>query len=144
VNPRLLCLALLAVTAGAAPGVAEDAFNVIVNSANPGTQIRRETLQAIYLRKGARWPDGKPVEAVDQSTRSAVRAAFSGAVLGQDVQAVQNHWMVSISGGKGLPPPVKGSDQDVIAFVSSKPGAIGYVSAAAALGDSVKLLKLVP
>lgn len=141
-----LALALAAgLAAPAQPAAAQDAFQVIVNPANPGAQIKRESLQAIYLRPGARWPDGKQVEAVDQSARSGVRAAFSREALGLDVQAVQNQWMLAVASGRGLPPPVKGRDEDVIAFVRSRPAAIGYVSGTASLADAgVKLLKVLP
>ena len=36
-----------------------------------------------------------------------------------------------------FPPMVRSSDEDVIAFVASRTGAVGYVSADAALPDTV-------
>jgi ABC-type phosphate transport system substrate-binding protein len=116
---------------------------VIVNAANPGSQIKRDTLATIYLKGHARWADGKPVVAVDQSARSSVRASFTEQALGQDVQAVQNQWIRSIQVGQGTPPPVKSSDEDVVAFVKSNPNAIGYVSTNAPLDAAVKALKIV-
>lgn len=135
-----LALAVLALVPAAG---AQEAFRIIVHPANPGIQIKRESLQAIYLRQGARWPDGKAVKAVDQSTRSPVRAAFCQEALGMDVMAVQNLWFQALRAGKGTPPPVKGSDADVVAFVRGDPTAIGYVSAGATLDEGVKVLKLV-
>lgn len=127
----------------AAPLQAEDAFRVIVNAANTGTQIKRSSLQTIFLQPAVRWPDGSRVAAVDQSTRSPVRAAFCDQVLGLALQAVQIHWMNNVRDGKGAPPPSKSSDAEVIAFVRSNPGAIGYVSAGAELDAGVKVIKIV-
>jgi ABC-type phosphate transport system substrate-binding protein len=42
--------------------------------------------------------------------------------------------------GKDVPPPEKGTDADVVAFVKSNPGAIGYVAAGSA--DGVKVVSL--
>jgi hypothetical protein len=37
-----------------------------------------------------------------------------------------------------FPPLARATDEDVIAFVSARPGAVGYVSADAVLPDSVR------
>jgi len=135
----VLALALVVV-----PGTAAaQEYRVIVNAANPGSQIKRDTLAMIYLKGHARWADGKPVAAVDQSARSPVRATFTEQALGQDVQAVQNQWIRSIQVGQGTPPPVKSSDEDVVAFVKSNPNAIGYVSTSTPLDAAVKTVKII-
>jgi ABC-type phosphate transport system substrate-binding protein len=122
---------------------AQESYKIIVNAANPGAQIRREALQAIFLKTGARWGDGRAVEMVDQSTRSSVRARFSEQVLGQSLQAVQAQWTQSILQGRGAPPPVRPSDDEVIAFVKSKPAGIGYVSEGASLDPGVKVVRII-
>src|SRR5262245_27376667 len=104
---RTLVLIALLGSAPAATLAAQEGFKVIVNSANPGAQIRRDALQTIFLRTGARWGDGKTVDMVDQSTRSPIRAAFSEQALGQNLQAVQAQWTQTILQGKGTPPPVR-------------------------------------
>jgi len=138
-------LAGLLLLAAARPDVgrAEEAFRVIVHPSNAGGQISKATLATIFLKQNARWPDGKPVAAVDQSAKSAVRAAFCEHALGQSVQAVQQFWMQAIALGRGVPPLVKTSDSEVIAFVSGTPGSIGYVSSEAALDATVKLVRVV-
>ena len=50
-------------------------------------------------------------------------------------------WQQQIFAGKDVPPDTKASDADVIAFVSATPGAIGYVSAGAAVAG-VKVVKV--
>lgn len=138
---RCLRLATVALALAATASPADEVF-VVVHAQNPGAQIKRDSLQAIFLQQGARWPDGKAARPVDQSTRSTVRAAFSEQLLKMNLFAVQRHWMNAVSAG-AVPPPVKASDADVIAFVRSNPAAIGYVSAETALDPGVKVLKVV-
>ena len=41
------------------------------------------------------------------------------------------------------PPPVKQSDQEIVAFVAATPGSIGYVSSALPLPESVRQIAIV-
>jgi len=120
----------------------EPGFKLIVNAGRTATSIRRPQLVEIFLRKVTRWGDGASIEPVDLSTKSPVRASFSKEGLGQSVDAVVNYWQKQILSRGERPPVVKSSDEEVIAFVSSSPGAIGYVAPGAALPDKVKVLKL--
>ena len=47
------------------------------------------------------------------------------------ISAIESYWRQQIYSGRGVPPPVKATDADVVAFVAANPGGIGYVSAAA-------------
>lgn len=140
---RIFVVAALLSLGALRTGAAGGAFTVIVNPQVAGAQIKRESLATIFLGSGARWPDGRPVQAVDQSTRSAIRASFCEQALAMSLPAVQSHWLRAISAGRGTPPPVRASDEDVLAFVRANPTAIGYVSAATALDASVRPLKIV-
>lgn len=137
-----LLLALAASGGGAQEGF-HDTFVVIVHPTMQGGQIKRETLAAVFLKQMTRWGDGAQIAPVEQSTRSAVRQAFSTQVLGQSVLSVQNFWTQQIAAGRGVPPTTKGSDAEVAAFVAEKQGAIGYVSAEFGLPAGVKLLKVI-
>jgi ABC-type phosphate transport system substrate-binding protein len=123
---------------------AEEApFKVVVQAALPGASIKRSLLADIFLKKSTRWGDGSLISPVDQSTASPVRIEFSQRVLGKPVAGVQIFWMRQMSSpGGATPPPVKASDAEVIAFVESKPGAIGYVSEPAILPTTLKELEL--
>jgi ABC-type phosphate transport system substrate-binding protein len=127
----------------AAPAVEQDPCRIIVNPANPATQIQRTAIVAIYLGNMKRWNDGKPILPVDQSTRAPVRAAFSEKVLGQSLMSVQTHWLRKVAADRVTPPPVKPSDAEVTAYVRANAGAIGYVSNGFKLDDTVKVVKVV-
>ena len=136
---RAFILALAVGTAASAsPSVSADVpFRVIVHPQVKGSQIPRAALSSIFLKQAPRWGDGSPVQPIDQSVQSSVRKSFSADVLQQGIVAVQVYWQRKMSNGV-VPPPVKTSDEEVVAYVASTPGAIGYVSAATPLPDSVK------
>jgi ABC-type phosphate transport system substrate-binding protein len=140
---RALILALaLGTAASASPSVSADVpFRVIVHPQVKGSQIPRAALSSIFLKQAPRWGDGSPVQPIDQSVQSSVRKSFSADVLQQGIVAVQVYWQRKMSNGV-VPPPVKTSDEEVVAYVASTPGAIGYVSAATPLPDSVKAVEV--
>lgn len=132
------CLASLL---GAAPANAQG-YRVIVNSANPTTHLSKDQLQRVYMKKLTAWDSGAQVVVVDQSARSTVRERFSQAVLGRDVATMKSYWQQSLFSGRGVPPIEQPSDAQVIAYVSSNPNAIGYVSEGTALPDGVKVIEI--
>ena len=121
-----------------------DDFVVIVHPSVIGAQLRRSNLAAIFLRNATRWGGGKPAVPVDQSATSPVRRAFSDAVIGMPAGTVVQYWQKQMfEGGQQRPPVVKGSDAEVIAFVASTEGAVGYVSKAAALPPEVRAVAII-
>ena len=133
--------AFLSLSTAQAALTADLAVRIIVHPQVKGTQIPRAAVAAIFLKQAPRWSDGSPVVPVDQSVKSPVRSAFSNRVLGQPLMDVQIYWQRKMSVGL-TPPPVKTSDEEVIAFVASTPGSIGYVSAGAAVPESVKAIEV--
>jgi ABC-type phosphate transport system substrate-binding protein len=129
----------------AAPAIAGDPFVVIVNTSVPGTAMRRTDVAAVFMRRVTRWADGTFATPVDQSGTSPVRQAFSETVFQMPVVTVLQYWQKQLltSTTPVRPPVVKGSDDEVLALVSSTSGAVGYVSAATALPSGVKAMKLI-
>jgi ABC-type phosphate transport system substrate-binding protein len=127
---RLIAGCAAAFCIAAAPVAAQD-FKVIVNSASGVSELPAATVSKIFLKETTKFPSGSAAVPVDQGKTSPVRAAFSKAVVGRPVSAVETYWQQQIFSGKENPPAAKGSDDDVIAFVKATPGAIGYVSAGA-------------
>jgi ABC-type phosphate transport system substrate-binding protein len=124
------------------PALALDSGVKVIGHPDLGTsQVKRATLAAVYLNRQALAPSGEKIVPVDQSVQSPVRATFSAGVLAQPVAAVRRFWAEQMSLG-ARPPVVRTSDADVIAFVASTPGAIGYVAASAPL-SGVRELQVV-
>ena len=117
-------------------------YVVIVHSDNPRTSLSKNQASLFFLKKRKRWPDSNlDIEPVDQSGDSQVRQALSRDVHSRSVSAIKNYWQKQIFSGRNTPPPELSTDQEVIAWVSSRPGAIGYVSPRARL-NGVKTLTL--
>ena len=123
-------LGLAALLAPTRPAAAQG-YVVVVNAAGPATLTKDEVSKA-FLKKGS------ALAAVDQGKTARVRDAFSKDVLGRPASAIATYWQQQIFAGKDVPPPEKGSDADVLAFVKGNPKAIGYVAGGAALPDGVK------
>jgi ABC-type phosphate transport system substrate-binding protein len=117
------------------PQAAAAGFKVVVAGANPIASFERDELAKIFLKSVTRWKDGREIVPVDQSGRSEVRTEFTRDVLQKAgmgrISAVEAFWQQQIYSGRGVPPAIKASDAEVLAFVAANPGAIGYVSATA-------------
>jgi ABC-type phosphate transport system substrate-binding protein len=128
---------LVAAVAGASLPEPGSSFKVIVNSkVGSARAVPKDVLAQIYLGQANRWGNGAAIAAVDLSTTSPVRKAFSEQVLGMPVEAVKNHWLKKLVAGS-RPLLSKGTEDEVIAFVASQPGGVGYVSSATALPPTV-------
>ena len=140
---RLAVSAVVILPLAAALSAQQYPFKVIVRSDHPGTELRQRNLADIFLGKTTRWGDGERITPVDQSSTSAVRAAFSKEALGQSLSAVTSYWRRQLLGGRMRPPRVKDSDEAVIEYVASRPGAIGYVSADTEIPESLKVVTII-
>jgi ABC-type phosphate transport system substrate-binding protein len=112
---------------------------VIVNPANRETSLSREHLSRLFLGKQTTWPSGAQVDPVDQRASNAARDKFVQWAHHRRAAALALYWQQQVFSGRGSPPPEKAGDAEVIAYVSQNPGAVGYVSAGAKLGN-VKVL----
>lgn len=129
-TPLLLCVALGVI----APRIgAQDAsaYKLIVNPATAVTQTSRAKAGEMFLKKTTRWPDGHAVMPIEPSGKSPVRQRFTLEVYGKQVIAISAYWQQMIFSGKGVPPPERSNDADIVAYVRDTPGAIGYVWAGA-------------
>jgi len=127
---------------GLAARAAADGFVVVAHAEVEGSTISRETLRAIYLKKVLRWSDQTSIQPVDQSSHSPVRQAFSEEVLGQSLGELQMFWRNRLTVDRVLPPQIQATDAEVLEFVASHRGAIGYVSAEASLPPDVKAVRI--
>jgi hypothetical protein len=130
-----LAWVLLAVS----PALAADTpppFRVVAHQDVPGTSISREFLANAFLKNVTRWPDSQALRPVDLKLVAGARKGFSEAVLRRSVAAVKAYWQQRIFSGRGVPPPALDSDQAVLDYVASNPGAVGYISGTASVGTA--------
>lgn len=108
-------------------------YRIICHPSNPMTAADRDFVEDVFLKKVSVWPTGEVARPVDLIPSSQVRRQFSDDVLGRPLDAVRNYWQQRIFSGADIPPPELKSDDDVVRYVLNEPGALGYVSATAAL-----------
>ncbi len=126
---------------GTAHVVHAGSFKVIVNNSNSVSSMTRDQITAIFLKKNTSWKSGIKIVPVDLPKSSATRESFSKEVLGKNISSVNSYWQQRIFSGRGVPPLKKGSDGEVVAYVKSNSGAIGYVSSSAST-EGVKVIKV--
>lgn len=134
---RLIILGLASLLlASARP--AEAQYVVVVNVESSVSSISASELSRLFQKKARRLPDGTDAVPIDLDKSSPVREAFSQAVHGRGVAQIEAYWQQQIFAGKDVPPDTRATDADIIAFVGSTRGAIGYVSSDATLGSRVR------
>lgn len=117
---------LLSILATTAVEAAE--YQVVTHPSLGVDTISKRDLTRIFFKQRTRWSDGTNAKPIDQSMKNDVRALFSEGVLGRSLYEVESYWNAQVFSGKATPPRTAKSDAQVLDFVSSTPGAVGYVT----------------
>jgi ABC-type phosphate transport system substrate-binding protein len=137
----LLALALGAIAlVGTTRRAEAQEFKVVVNASAAVTELPAATVSKLFLKQERKFPSGSAVVPVDLGKASPVRGAFTRVVHTRAVGAVEQYWQQQLFSGRDTPPETKATDDDVLAFVKSTPGAIGYVSASATIPSGVSVI----
>lgn len=98
---------------------------VLIGNANvPKMDV--ETVQKIYTGKFIT-VDGVNVTPVSLKAGSPLRNTFLATFLNQDEEKYTGYWTVRRYVGKGTPPLELNSSEDMIHFVNTTAGALGYI-----------------
>lgn len=133
-----LTLALLAYAPKAAAGIV-----IIAHPKNGEKAVSIGWVRDVFLGHVREFPTGHRATPIDQSDDQPVWTEFAEKVLDKPPKKLKAYWSVKVFSGRGQPPPAKGDDEDVIAWVAEHPEAVGYLSAPPS-GSSVKVLLIVP
>ena len=135
--------AFLIVLLGTMPATAQDqSFKVIVNSGVSVTSLSAKEISQVFLKKTTNWPSGLKITAVNLGVDHPTREAFSQAIHGKGAHPIERRWESLIFAGMGVPPMKLETESDVVSFISSNAGAIGYVAATASLPAEVRELEI--
>jgi ABC-type phosphate transport system substrate-binding protein len=140
---RHILAGAVAMSMAAAGRATAQSYVIVANEAVPATSVSTSELGRIFQKQASRWPNGLAVEPVDQTEAATVRDDFSRSILERSTQQVKAYWQAQVFGGRGAPPVELPSDRQVLAFVQSHAGAVGYVATGARLPDGVKVLRVV-
>ena len=138
---RWLACIWLCIIAALAHGESTPGVRVIVNAKNHATHLDRRFVEEAFLKKVTHWDEAQAIQPVDLGQKNAVRDRFSRDVLERDVASVRRYWAQQVFSGRGVPPPELSSDADVVKYVASHPGGIGYVAAGVELAG-VKIVEV--
>jgi len=119
----LIILGVLWVVPGQADGLL-----VIASPQVPLTRISAKQLADIYMLKERFWADQTQVIPVNREASASERENFSEALFDLSPQELAEYWNRLSFQGK-FPPLIQTSDEAVLGFVRSVPGAIGYINA---------------
>lgn len=141
----LLVLGLLVLAPFSA--TAQDAgagFKVIIHGDNPLDSMSAKELSKVFLKKTKQWPIEQKlrIEAYDLDDDADAREAFTRAIHGKSVSAIQSYWQRKIFTGKDVPLDEVDSDAEMMEKVAAEPGAVGYVSASTQLISGIKELSV--
>jgi ABC-type phosphate transport system substrate-binding protein len=135
-SKSLRCIALMGVMSFSSLAMAD--VVVIVNPANTAN-IDEEQIAKIFLGQTKTFSNGSEAMPVDQK-EGAVREEFGNKLLKKNPAQLKAQWARQIFTGGAKPPKELGSDDEVLKFVASNPGAIAYIDASK-VNKSVKVVK---
>jgi len=120
--------ALVAIGVGSADiAFADEPVVVVVSSQTRGVDLDLATLRTVYLKKLFLDKAGESLVPVNLPADDPLRQAFTSTVIHMDALQLRNYWNRRYFQGVS-PPYVLGSQQAVIRFIATTPGAIGYIS----------------
>lgn len=134
----LLAVSLVFVAQSIQAGVA-----VITHPGVKEIGLSKSKLALIYLGKLKNYSNGKTIKAVDLPKGSKARKKFYAKVVKKSDSALNRHWSKLKFSGKGKPPKELKSSREVVKWVASNKGAIGYIDGKY-LNKSVKVVLILP
>ncbi len=127
---------LLLLAAGASRAQAQTV--VIANKSVQEQSVDAAAMRNFFTLGKTQWSNGARVTVVELKPDGVSKEAFYG-FIGMRPADVRKQWMRVQLSGEGQPPAMLDSEEAVVKLVAATPGAIGYVSAAAATGEVKKL-----
>jgi hypothetical protein len=119
-----LAASLLALC-GAATAAADNRVAVIAMPGAQPTALSTEDLALVYRRR-KQFVGGQRVQPLNLPSAHPLRRFFSQQVLQRSPEELEDHWRDLYFNGI-FPPFVLASEEAVLRFVATTPGAVGYV-----------------
>ena len=106
----------------------------IVNASVQQDVLSKSEIKKIFLGDTLVWPDGQEIELVTQA-KSDIQKEFVKIYTQKTTSQFSNYWRRIVFSGKGMIPKSFFTDKEVINFVKSTKGAIGYISPQETIND---------
>lgn len=121
----LLCLMSWLLVQPAAEVRAE--LVVVVNVRCGVAAMTRNEVVNLFFGRTRQFFNGVEAQPVDMLDSHPDRARFYNALLGKDLSEINAYWSRQVFSGRMQPPPKVGSPEEVLKWVASHPGGIGFV-----------------
>ena len=118
-------------------------FVIVVHKSVPIEKLSQKELSDIFLKKIRTWDNGSAIKPVDLGSASKVRETFSKQIHKRKISSIKAYWQKQIFTGKGVPPPEKNSDKEVLNYLAENRDTIGYISVKTKIDTNVvKIIEL--
>lgn len=120
------------------------AFAGVIMVANTSeAEMSASDVEKLFLGKTKKWSDGTNVDITTLKSGGAHEEFLTTYVKKQPMQ-FDNYWKQLVFTGQGKMPKSFGSEEEMLNYISSKKGAVGYVSDAKAgsLPENVKQITI--
>ncbi len=134
----IVLLIVVAIFVVVAPVSAFADVAVVANKNIGEKSISEKQAKKIWLGK-TKSLGGTSLKPADLPKGNDSRKKFYKAVVKKNEKKLKAYWARIVFSGKGSPPKLFKSDAEVINWVASTPGAVGYVDSVS-INDSVKVL----
>lgn len=100
---------------------------VIANSESGVSHLSKVQVINIFMGRSREFPNGRPAVPVDMPADNPTKALFYRVLVNRDLNQMAAYWSRFVFAGSTAPPYQAKSAQDVIEFVATHPGAVGYM-----------------
>ena len=100
---------------------------VVVNARNGVAVMTRNEVANIFFGRYRQFFNGVEAQPVDLADSHPDRARFYAGLVGKDISDVNAYWSRQVFSGRMQAPPRVSSPEEVLKWVSSHPGGIGFI-----------------
>ena len=100
---------------------------VVVNARCGVAAMTRNEVVNVFFGRNRQFFNGVEAQPVDMPDSHPDRARFYRALVGKDVSEVNAYWSRQVFSGRMQPPTKVNTTDDVMKWVSSHPGGIGFI-----------------
>ncbi|MBP5986442.1 MAG: hypothetical protein KA538_04590 [Azonexus sp.] len=100
---------------------------VVVNARCGVAAMTRNEVVNIFFGRNRQFFNGVEAQPVDMADSHSDRERFYAGLVGKDLSEVNAYWSRQVFSGRMQPPPKVASPEEVLKWVISHPGGIGFV-----------------
>lgn len=100
---------------------------VVVNARCGVAAMTRNEVVNIFFGRSRQFFNGVEAQPVDMLDSHPDRARFYAALLGKELSEINAYWSRQVFSGRAQPPAKVGSPEEVLKWVTSHPGGIGFI-----------------